>query len=525
MNVYEYLLAGKPRSATALITADAQYSFGDVEYAAEHVASLLFHSGAKKGDRAILLAKSGFFWVTAYLGIIRAGLVCVPLPTKIDLSELDYVVNTTEALYAFVDSQLTTTVSKRIAQTTIVTELQIPTRKANTSKDPARRQDLDTFDASGLPDVGGDELAALMFTSGSTGKPRGVMISHRNIIANTDSIIQYMGLDSNDRVMAVLPFDYCFGASLLHTHLRVGGSIVIESRFMYPQVILERLSETECTGFAGVPSHFQILLRRSTLSSMHLPHLRYVQQAGGQLAPIFIEELRKALPGKQIFIMYGQTEATARMSYLPPELLDTKLGSVGKGIPGVRLQVLNDLGLPVTAGESGEIVAEGDNVALGYWRDENETALSFRNGRLYTGDLATIDADGFIYVLDRAKDFLKCGGKRVSCRSVENALLEHTEILEAAVVGMADEILGEAALAFVVPLDREHPPAVADLLSHCKHRLPAAFVPKQFVMLKALPKNSRGKILKAELKWNQRNPVRGESEPASYQGAPAPVLE
>jgi acyl-CoA synthetase (AMP-forming)/AMP-acid ligase II len=525
MNVYDYLFEGKSRDSTALLTLTARYSFGDLEYAAEYIASLLVHSSGKKGDRALLLAESGFFWVAAYLGIMRAGFVCVPLPTKIALSELDYVVSITEPLYAFVDSQMISTLASPLRTTTLITDLQIPYNNGVPPENPGDLQTLYAGEASGFPNAGEDDLAALMFTSGSTGKPRGVMISHRNIVANTESIIQYMGLNSNDRVMAVLPFDYCFGASLLHTHLRVGGSIVVESRFMYPQVILERLSEAECTGFAGVPSHFQILLRRSMLGSLPLPHLRYVQQAGGQLAPIYIAELRKALPGKQIFIMYGQTEATARISYLPPDLLDAKLGSVGKGIPGVRLQVLNDLGLPVKPGESGEIVAEGDNVALGYWRDEAETALSFRDGCLHTGDLATVDSDGFIYILDRAKDFLKCGGKRISCRMVENALLEHPGLIEAAVVGVPDEILGEAAVAFIVPLDSNSPPTFEELLFHCKHRLSAAFVPKQFFSVKALPKNSRGKILKSELKANQPEHMISKSWSTMHQDQSALVSE
>ena len=178
------------------------------------------------------------------------------------------------------------------------------------------------------------------------------MVSHRNIVANTTSIIQYLGLTKEDRIMAVLPFYYCFGTSLLHTHLRVGGSIVIDDRFMFPDKVLNRMQETRCTGFAGVPSHFQILLGRSSLREVRLPSLRCVQQAGGRLAGRFIHELVQALPGAQMFVMYGQTEATARLSYLPPDMLGTKLGSIGKGIPGISLKVLDHEGQPVRPGEA-----------------------------------------------------------------------------------------------------------------------------------------------------------------------------
>ena len=176
---------------------------------------------------------------------------------------------------------------------------------------------------------------------------------------------------------------------------------------MYPDSALRRMQQTECTGFAGVPSHYQILLRTTTLKRMHFPKLRLLQQAGGRLAPAFVKELRDTLPGVQIFLMYGQTEATARLTYLPPELVDEKPGSIGKGIPGVKVQVLDESGNEVSPGQVGEIVAEGDNITLGYWQDSAETEACFRNGRLYTGDLATVDEDGFIYVVDRVRDFLK----------------------------------------------------------------------------------------------------------------------
>ena len=499
MNVCDYLLQDKPESAPALLTLRGEYTFGQLQIAASSVAAFLVKSGVKKGDRAILVAESKFFWVAAYLGIIRAGLVCVPLPPGSPPEELQYIFGITEPACAFVESRIAVKLSDQWGTTRLITDVPVtlPNHSCVTSL-----ADMQNGDAGfvPLPEVGLDDLAALMFTSGSTGKPHGVMVSHRNIIANTDSIIEYLSLTSSDRIMAVLPFHYCFGTSLLHTHLRVGGSVVVDPRFMYPEVVLQRMQATGCTGFAGVPSHFQILLRKSKLARMNFPKLRYVQQAGGQLAPMFIKELREVLPDKQIFIMYGQTEATARLSFLPPEMLDTKLGSVGKGIPGVKLLVLDNSDRVVRPGETGEIVAKGESVGLGYWRDEEETAHSFRNGKLYTGDLATVDEDGFIFIADRAKDFLKCGGKRVSCRYLENVLLGHEELLEAAVVGVPDEVLGEAAVAYAVLRDPKSGPTPEQLQAYCRQNLPPPFVPKHFVMVNALPKNSSGKVLKPLLK-------------------------
>jgi long-chain acyl-CoA synthetase len=208
--------------------------------------------------------------------------------------------------------------------------------------------------------------------------------------------------------------------------------------------------------------------------------------------------VREALPATQVFVMYGQTEATARLSFLPPELLNTKLGSIGKGIPGVRLSVENE-GRPVQPGEVGEIVAEGENIAQGYWHDPEETARIFQNGRLHTGDMATVDEGGFITIVSRARDFLKCGGTRISCQQLEQRILESGDLQEVAVIGVPDEIMGEAVKAFVVPrINASTTPE--QVRRFCKTRLPFQLVPREIVVLDTLPKNDSGKVLKEQLR-------------------------
>lgn len=500
MNACDYLISGKPASSFALLTLQGDCTYGALQSAVDEVVDYLLTHGGEKGQRALLLADSNPFWVGAYLGILRAGLVAVPLPTRIAAEDLQYILEQTAPGFLFAEAKYASRIPEPWRSLATISDQPLPSGREGLVLSLNERSGDGNCIRKVPAETAAGDLAALMFTSGSTGKPRGVMISHGNIVANTDSIVTYLSLAQRDRIMAVLPFHYCFGTSLLHTHLRAGGSVVIEPRFMYPEKVLQRMQESSCTGFAGVPSHFQILLRRSNLARMAFPSLRYVQQAGGPLAPNFIRELREALPSQQVFVMYGQTEATARLSYLPPDLLPTKLGSIGKGIPGVKLSVLNDSGRAVHPGETGEIVAEGSNIALGYWNDRQETSRCFRDHKLYTGDLATVDEEGFIFVVDRAKDFLKCGGKRVSCRSLENVLLENQELLEAAVVGVPDEILGEAAVAYVVPRDHKQQPSCDQLNAYCRQRLPLAFVPKRFVVMKSLPKNTSGKVLKPLLK-------------------------
>ena len=497
-NVAAFLLGDKDPSRVALQLIDRRHTYGELQASSAAVAQYLKATGKQKGDRVLLVGDNSLFWVAAYLGILRAGLICVPVPTTITPQDLAYILYTTEAHLAFTQARFAAVNKDRLLQIQLITDSEVPILGNALDFATLRGEGLHANDD--LAEVEPDDLAAVMFTSGSTGKPRGVMISHGNIVANTESIVQYLHLTEKDRIMAVLPFHYCFGTSLLHTHLRVGASLVIDLRFMYPEKVLGRMLETECTGFAGVPSHFQILLRKSSFRKKQFPHLRYVQQAGGHLAPNFVCELREALPGTEIFVMYGQTEATARLSYVPPEDLDRKRGSIGKAIPGVTLRVVGDSGEEVVPGQMGEIVAEGANVARGYWREPEESARCFRNGKLYTGDLGTVDDEGFIFVLDRAKDFIKCGGKRVSCRQLEDKLLEFEELLEVAVIGVKDDILGEGVKAFVVPRDSNSNGLEERVLTFCKENLAHQLVPKDIVVRKSLPKNSSGKVLKQNLR-------------------------
>jgi acyl-CoA synthetase (AMP-forming)/AMP-acid ligase II len=327
------------------------------------------------------------------------------------------------------------------------------------------------------------------------------MVTHRNIECNTREILQYTGISADDRAMVVLPFYHCYGASLLHTHLMAGGSLVLNNRFMFPEKVLDEIQQQECTGLAGVPATYQILLRKTRLAQRSFPSLRWLQQAGGKLPNPLIRELRQALPHVRLFVMYGQTEATARLSYLPPERLDDKLGSIGKGLPGTRLEVLGPDGSPVRPGsdEVGEIVASGENVTVGYWDDAEETGRFFRGGKLYTGDLARVDADGFIFLVERARDFIKPMGNRVSPKEVEEVIAELPEVVEAAVVGTPDEILGEAVAAFIVTA-RPGELTADRLLDHCRGRLPNYKIPQHVEFLRALPKTANGKVDKSELR-------------------------
>jgi len=447
--------------------------------------------GHLKGDRIAILSENCLFQVIAYLAVIRAGLVAVPLPPELSIETLTNIARDAGIKDAFVSNRSlgrarawTAAAQLRIISEADVCAFRRDPTGAFPEIDPAR------------------DLAALMFTSGSTGAPKGVMISHRNIDCNARDIISYMGLTAVDRVMVVLPFHYCFGASLLHTHLLAGGSLVLNDDFkLFPEATLQELQRTACTGLAGVPSTYQILLRKSRFTQMSFPSLRWFQQAGGKLPNAFIQELLGSFPGVRFFLMYGQTEATARLSYLPPARLADKLGSVGCGLPSTKLEVVEPNGTAVTPGskETGEIVAAGENVALGYWNDPEETSKFFKHGKLHTGDIARVDSEGFIFIVERERELIKSGGNRVSAKEVEDIIAGLPQVVEVAVLGAPDDILGEAIHVFI-ELAPSASLTLQDVRAHCHRRLPAFKVPHEVHFIDRMPHNSSGKILKLKLK-------------------------
>jgi hypothetical protein len=312
------------------------------------------------------------------------------------------------------------------------------------------------------------------------------------------TILKYLKLYENDRMLVVLPFYYCYGLSLLHTHLRVGGSIVLNNSFIFLGTVFNNFLDYQCTGFAGVPSHFQIILRKSdTFKTTRFPHLKYVTQAGGKLAPIFIDEFRDSQPDIRFIVMYGQTEATARLSWLPPELWESKKGSMGKGIPGVELKVVNEKGDLINPGETGEVIAKGDNIMIGYFADEEGTASTLKNGWLHTGDLGTVDEERYIYLTARKKEIIKVGGKRISPKEIEAVILQIPEVVDCSIEGVEDEIQGEALKATVV-IKKGSDGTITedDIKQHCAKHLALFKVPYIYELKDRIMMSATGKKIK-----------------------------
>jgi len=419
------------------------------------------------GKNIIILSVNNLFMIKTYLAVIKSGNVCIPLDPRIEEENFNTIAGLTEPSMIMVTND-------------ILKRLPLYDYRCVLPSDISGIED--NYETDLISDTDSEECAEIIFTSGSTGKPKGVMLSHKNLIANTSSIVEYLELTSDDRILVVLPFYYCYGLSLLHTHLRVGGSIVFNNSFIFMGKVINDLVEYKCTGLAGIPSHFQILLRKSdTFKQTKFPDLKYVTQAGGKLATVFIDEFKVAHPKVEFIVMYGQTEATARLSWLPPESYIERKGSMGKGIPRVTLKVVNKKGEKIKPGEIGEVIAKGDNIMIGYFHDKEGTDKTLKDGWLYTGDLGTVDEDDYIYLTARSKEIIKVRGKRVSPKEIEAVILEIPGVIDCKINSIDDEIEGESLKASVaVRKDYKETITEEAIKQHCSNHLALFKIPQVF---------------------------------------------
>lgn len=491
MTFTDYIFEFSSELNKTAIIDKTNISYKELYFKISMISKEIKRNNFRKQDKILILAENSPLFIESYFAVIKSGCICVPLNPTLSHKDIQYIISICNPKMIFIEKRFLNKLNNYInEEINIVTEETLSDFYLTEKNDYINNVEIDFK----------NDVAVILFTSGSTAKPKGVMLTHYNLSYNTNSIIEYLKLKSSDRIEVVLPFYYCFGTSLLHTHLRVGGSLVINNSFMFPESVLDDINKYKCTGFAGVPSNYQILLRKSSIKERKLPSLRYVAQAGGKLPDSFIKELEETLNKVEIFIMYGQTEATARLSYLPPDMIDKKLGSIGKGIPGTELKVLDKECNNIKIGEIGEVVASGGNIMKGYFNDDEETNKVIRNGYLYTGDLATIDQDGYIYIVSREKQIIKSAGNRISPKEIEEIILQLPNVIEAAVIGVSDDILGEAVKAFVVFDNKNVKVDENFIISYCKERLPSYKIPKYIAFIDELPKNSSGKVMVGDLK-------------------------
>jgi acyl-CoA ligase (AMP-forming) (exosortase A-associated) len=345
------------------------------------------------------------------------------------------------------------------------------------------------------------DMAAILYTSGSTGQPKGVVLSHRNLVAGATSVAQYLENRPEDRLLAVLPLSFDYGLSQLTTAFRVGASVALMD-YLLPRDVIRAVADYRITGLAAVPPLW------SQLAGLEWPettrNLRYVTNSGGAMPRAVTDALRKALPETRIYLMYGLTEAF-RSTYLPPELVDRHPDSMGRAIPNAEILVVREDGSPCAPGEPGELVHRGALVTMGYWNDPKRTAERFRAapGRpaelsnpeiaVWSGDQVRQDEDGLLYFVARKDEMIKTSGYRVSPTEVEEVIYASTLVAEVVALGIPHSTLGQAILVVAVA-HPERSVTEEQLILHCKRELPNFMVPERILLRRELPRNPNGKI-------------------------------
>jgi len=441
------------------------------------IAAKFLSIGLKPGDRVLISCDVSAASSLAYLGAIYAGCVPVLVDERTLGASGDLVFEKAQAKAAWTAGRVRWDWARKNGFPQI-----------GGTFDPHPVHSLQPFPCAE------NDLAALMPTSGSSGIPRLVMVSHGNLIANTEAIIRSQHLGPDEKAMLIMPVSYCFGASILHTHLYQGGGVVFDSRFMFPDKVLQAINQYGCTTFAGVPTVYNILLRRSHIGSIALPYLRRLLQAGGPLAPESIQELRKILPTADFFVMYGQTEATSRISCLPPDGLDEKLGSAGIPLDNLTVRIVDDKGRELPNGQTGEIQVRGPSVCSGYLEDPEATQYKFDRGWLNTGDLGCRDGDGYLWINGRASEFVKIRGIRVSFAEVEAKMAAIPGVYECAAAGVQHPEAGEALALFIVGEN-----GADALVERVRHALPPQWTCNSVKVVTELPRTPNGKLARSEL--------------------------
>jgi amino acid adenylation domain-containing protein len=503
----------------ALICGSQRLTYFQIDMASNLLAHALIAAGVKSGDRVVTYMPNSVEAVISIFAILKAGAVFVVLNATTKRDKLLFVLNNCRATAMISWGGRLPSDSADWDCTPHL--LSIFMKDADAAQESAARaagkhvsriDELRTFAGRVPPppkvriDI---DLAALIYTSGSTGRPKGVMVTHLNIVSAATSITTYLENTSEDVVINVLPLAFDYGLYQLLMTFKIGGTLVLHDSFAFPNVVLEMMTREGVTGFPIVPTISALLLQMD-LSKYPLPKLRYITNTAAALPVEHIRELRVLFPQARLYSMYGLTECK-RVSYLPPDQLDVRPSSVGRGMPNEEAYIVDENGFRVGPGVTGELVVRGANVMKGYWELPEETDRCLKPGPLpgeqvlYTGDLFRSDEEGYLYFVARKDDIIKTRGEKVSPREVEDVIYSLDGVAEVAVVGVPDRILGNAIKA-VLTLRPGALLTPQDVLRHCSARLEDFMIPKFVEFKVSLPKTETGKVSKRLILEEHTNP-------------------
>lgn len=490
----------------AIVDGDLRRTYGDLVKATERCAALLHAHGLKRGDRVAVYLPKSFEECFSIFGISLAGGVFVPINPLLKAQQAKHIIDDCEARFLIADPALWQSAESSLQETASLARAFLTGEVAGPSGAESSLLIPNAFaaDPPACPpsQAIGEDLAAILYTSGSTGQPKGVMLSHRNLLAGARIVTTYLGITAEDRILSILPFSFDYGLNQLLTAVRQGAATVLLT-FRFGQDIVKALAAERITGLAGVPSVWAILTRAGkSLAQTPPAHLRYITNSGGAVPSEMVTKLRELLPETGIVLMYGLTEAF-RSTYLPPDQIDSHPTSMGKAIPECEIFLVNEHNQRCKPGEPGILVHRGPTVSLGYWNRPEETARVLKRNPLipehqgadivcYSGDLAMQDEDGFFYFVGRNDAMIKSVGHRISPTEVEEALMATGQFSQIAVIGLPDPVAGQRVHAVAVAASGEVDGAQA--LASCAETLPPYMVPREIELVDQLPLSQNGKV-------------------------------
>jgi amino acid adenylation domain-containing protein len=492
---------------TAIVCGGTRLSYREVEERANRLAHSLIAQGVERWDRVAVYLDNSVEAVVSVFAILKAGAVFLVVNPTTKVDKLTYILDNCRAKGLIMPDSKFRAMQEGLAHATHLQRIwlagstqgeEFPPSGRLIALDPVLEGSNETAEPPSKKCIDID-LAALIYTSGSTGRPKGVMLTHLNIISAATSITTYLENTPDDIIINLLPLSFDYGLYQVLMAFKVGGTIVLERSFTYPHTVIETIIREKVTGLPIVPTISAVLLQLD-LSPYQFPALRYISNTAAALPTHHIVRLRELFPHVRIYSMYGLTECK-RVSYLPPDQIDIRPTSVGRGMPNEEVYIVDEKGQRVPPNVIGELVVRGANVMKGYWELPEETDKKLKPGLfpnekvLYTGDLFRMDEEGYLYFFGRKDDIIKTRGEKVSPKEVEDALYSLPGIAEAAVIGVPDEVLGQAIRA-VVTLREGAQLTENDVLRHCAERLENFMVPKSVIFMAALPKTGSGKINK-----------------------------
>jgi long-chain acyl-CoA synthetase len=489
---------------TALVAGPERVTYRELGRRVDRLAAGLQARGIVRGDRVALYLDNSIESVVAWYAVLKVGAVFMLVNALTKQDKLRYLLNDARASALIVHPILLADAIGAVAASpsvhTVIVAGDLPAGLPAQYLSWAAVESADAVTDPGTLDV---DLASIVYTSGSTGEPKGVMLTHLNMTTASTSVSTYLGLEARDIVFCALPLAFDYGLYQVLMAVQVGARVVIEKSFAFPVKALEVMVRERATVFPGVPTMFALLTAVRSLAQFDLSALRLITNTAAALPERRIGELRALFPAARLYSMYGLTECK-RVTYLPPEQLDERPTSVGRGMPNTEVWLVDEAGTRLPNGSTGELVIRGSHVMRGYWEKPAATAERLKPGPypgewvLYSGDLFRTDAEGYLYFVARKDDIIKSRGEKVSPREVENAIHALEGVSEAAVIGVPDPVLGEAIKAYVVLRDG-HTVTERELIRHCLSRLENFMAPKFVEFVQSLPTTDTGKVRKKSL--------------------------